>query len=46
MGMAHDGFALTARYLSAYSLCPGTSLNYTAVVSLKTDHFAYDVKIQ
>ena len=46
MGMACDSFALTARYLSACSRCPGISLTYTAVVSLKTDHFAYDINIQ
>ena len=31
MGMARDSFALTASYLSAYSLCPGISLTYIAV---------------
>lgn len=36
----------TASYLSAYSLGPGISLTYTAIVSLQTDHFAYDVNIQ
>jgi len=41
MGIIHDSFALTASYLSAYSLCPGIS-----VVSLHTDHFAYDVNRQ
>jgi len=46
MGIAHDSFVLTASYLSACSLCPGISLTYTAVVSLKTDHFAYDINIQ
>jgi hypothetical protein len=46
MGTAHDSFALTASYLSAYNLCPGIPLTYTAVVSLKTDHFAYDVNVK
>ena len=46
MGIASDSFALTASYLSAYSLCPGISLSYSAVVSLKTDHFASYVNIQ
>jgi hypothetical protein len=31
MGVARDSFALTASYLSAYSLRPGISLTYTAV---------------
>jgi len=46
MGIARYSFALTASYLSACSLWPGTSLTDTAVVSLKTDHFAYDFNIQ
>jgi hypothetical protein len=46
MGIAHDSFALTASYLSAYSLCPGIKLTYIKVFSLKTDHFVYDVNIQ
>jgi hypothetical protein len=46
MGTARDSFTLTASYLSAYSLCPGISLTYTAVVSLKIDHFAYDVNVK
>lgn len=46
MGIVLDSFALTASYLSAYSLCTGISLTYNAVVSLHTDHFAYDVNIQ